>query len=303
MSAAELFCGQQTVFAAIVGKPNVGKSTLLNRMIGAKIAITSPRPQTTRNRIMGVVTHGEKQYVFLDTPGFHLPKTKLGEHMVKSVRDSVADIDCALFVTYPKETLDEIETQLLAELKTAGTPVILVMNKADTLSSKAKGEKFIEALCALYPFCGSVIVSALDGTGMQELTAELDKHASEGPHLFPDDTLTDIPEKVIVAELIREKLLLNLFDELPHGCAVSVERFKERMDKPLIDIDAEILCEKESHKGMIIGKKGAMLKKIGSEARADIEDFLDCRVNLKLWVKVREDWRNKESVIKTLGYT
>lgn len=293
---------EKNVFAAIVGKPNVGKSTLLNRMIGAKIAITSPRPQTTRNRIMGVVTEGDSQYVFLDTPGFHVPKTKLGEHMVKSVRESVADIDCALFVTWPKDTLDEVETQLLDELKKSKTPVILVLNKADTLSSKAKGKAFVETLNTLFPFDSSVIVSALDGSGMDELTAALNAYATEGPHLFPEDTLTDIPEKVIVAEMIREKLLMNLFDELPHGCAVSVERFKERPDKPLIDIDAEILCEKESHKGMIIGKKGSMLKKVGSEARADIQEFLDCRVNLQLWVKVREDWRNKESVIKTLGY-
>ncbi len=294
---------EKTLFAAIVGKPNVGKSTLLNRMIGAKIAITSPRPQTTRNRIMGVVTEPPVQYVFLDTPGFHAPKTRLGEHMVKSVRESVADIDCALFVTWPKAELDELEIVLLAELRAAKTPVVLVLNKADTLPSAEKGRALAAALMRLYPFCASAVVSALTGAGMDGLMAELARHAADGSHLFPADTLTDIPEKVIVAELIREKLLTNLFDELPHGCAVSVERFRERADKPLIDIDAEILCEKESHKGMIIGKKGAMLKKIGSEARADIQDFLDCRVNLQLWVKVREDWRNKESVIKSLGYT
>ncbi|MEG2676647.1 MAG: GTPase Era [Oscillospiraceae bacterium] len=293
---------EKNVFAAIVGKPNVGKSTLLNKMVGAKIAITSPKPQTTRNRIMGVVTNGETQYVFLDTPGFHVPKTKLGEHMVKSVRDSVSNIDCALFVTYPKDEVDEIETTLLNELKASKTPTILVMNKSDTLSDKSKGQELIKTLCAKYQFCDSALVSALTGDGLDELISLIDKHASEEPHMFPDDTLTDIPEKVIVAELIREKLLTNLFEELPHGCAVSIERFKERADKPFIDIDAEILCEKESHKGMIIGKKGLMLKKIGGEARADIQEFLGCRVNLKLWVKVREDWRNKESFIRNLGY-
>jgi GTP-binding protein Era len=293
---------EKSVFAAIVGRPNVGKSTLLNRMIGAKIAITSPRPQTTRNRIMGVVTNGDSQYVFIDTPGFHVPKTKLGEHMVRTVRESVSDIDCALFLTYPKDIFDETELALLRELKKTKTPVILVMNKSDTLSSKKKGRELIEALCAQYAFCGAALVSALTGNGMQDLMDELDARAAKGPHLFPADTLTDMPEKVIVAELIREKLLFNLFDELPHGCAVAVERFKERTDKDMVDIDAEILCEKSSHKGMVIGKKGAMLKKIGSEARVDIEDFLGCRVNLQLWVKVREDWRNREQYIRDMGY-
>lgn len=292
----------KSVFAAIVGRPNVGKSTLLNRLVGVKIAITSPKPQTTRNRIMGVLTEGDTQYVFIDTPGFHAPKTKLGEHMVRSVRESVTDIDCALLLIYPKDVLDDEEQRLLAELNRAKTPVILVMNKADTLSSKKKGRELIGRLCEQYDFAGSALVSALTGGGLDELKAQLDRFAQQGPHLFPDDTLTDLPEKVIVAELIREKLLFNLRDELPHGCAVAVDSFKERGDKDIIDIDAVILCEKDSHKGMIIGKKGAMLKKIGSEARADIEQFLDCAVNLQLWVKVRADWRNKENYIRDMGY-
>jgi GTP-binding protein Era len=293
---------ERTLFAAIVGKPNVGKSTLLNRLVGAKIAIISPKPQTTRNRIMGVVTEDGVQYVFLDTPGFHAPKTKLGEHMIKSVRDSVADIDCALFVTYPKSEFDEPERELLDELFKSKTPVILVINKCDTLSSKTKGQECLESLKKQYAFSESLLISAVTGEGVDALTDILRAHSKEEPHMFPEDTLTDIPEKVIVAELIREKLLLNLFDELPHGCAVSVESFKERETGGLIDIDAEILCEKNSHKGMIIGKGGLMLKKVGTEARLDIEEFLDCRVNLKLWVKVREDWRNKESFINNLGY-
>ena len=293
---------EKTLFAAIVGKPNVGKSTLLNKMVGAKIAITSPKPQTTRNRIMGVVTQNETQYVFLDTPGFHAPKTKLGEHMIKSVRDSVSDIDCALFLTYPKDSFDELERSLLDELFASKTPTILVMNKADTLSSKTKGAELLVTLSKQYAFSESLLISALTGDGTDSLMGVLNAHAKEEPHLFPEDTLTDIPEKVIVAELIREKLLFNLFDELPHGCAVSVEGFKEREGADLIDIDAEILCEKQSHKGMIIGKGGTMLKKVGSESRVEIEEFLDCRVNLQLWVKVREDWRNKESYINNLGY-
>ncbi len=292
----------RSVFAALVGLPNVGKSTLLNRLVGAKIAITSPKPQTTRSRIMGVVTEGELQAVFLDTPGFHAPKTKLGEHMVKAVRDSVAEIDCALFVTWAKESFDETEQKLLDELAAGGVPTLLVVNKADTLKRPEKGPEAVEALRRRFPFYDAVLVSAATGDGMERLTAALDARAQEGPHLFDSDTLTDLPEKVIVAEIIREKLLLNLRDELPHGCAVSVERFKERPDGGLLDIDAEIVCEKESHKGMIIGRGGAMLKKIGSEARADAEQFLACHVNLKLWVKVRENWRDKEMYLRNFGY-
>lgn len=293
---------ERTLFAAIVGKPNVGKSTLLNKLVGAKLAIISPKPQTTRNRIMGVLTENELQYVFLDTPGFHLPKTKLGEHMIKSVRDSVADIDCAIFVTYPKNDFDELERSLLDELFKSKTPVILAVNKSDTLSNKEKGEENLNSLTKLFKFSDSVLISAATGDGTDRLMEILSSHSKEEPHMFPEDTLTDIPEKVIAGELIREKLLLNLREELPHGCAVSVESFKERENSDLIDIEAEILCEKSSHKGMIIGKGGLMLKKIGTEARLDIEDFLACRVNLKLWVKVREDWRNKESFINNLGY-
>lgn len=293
---------QKSVFAALIGKPNVGKSTLLNRFIGVKIAITSPKPQTTRNRIQGVVTNGDTQYVFLDTPGFHLPKNKLDAHMLKTVRDSVADIDCALFLTYPKATFDAVEQTLLQELAAAKTPAILVINKSDTLSSKQKGQELLRQLQDAHPFCGAALVSALTGDGFDDLTALLDAQAQAGPHLFPEDTLTDLPEKVIAAELIREKLLANLYDELPHGCAVNIERFQERDDKDLIDIEAEIVCEKDSHKGMVIGKKGTMLKKIGSDSRLDIEQFLGCRVNLQLWVKVREDWRNKETYLRDFGY-
>lgn len=293
---------EKSLFAAIVGKPNVGKSTLLNRMLGARLAIVSPKPQTTRNRILGVVTDGDVQLVFIDTPGFHAPQTKLGEHMVKAVRDSAADADCALFVTWPKESFDAEEQGLLGELFKAKLPVVLVVNKSDTLAQPETGPSLLAALASQRPFAGAVLLSALTGDGVAALTEKLTALAPDGPHMFPDDTLTDIPEKVIVAELIRERLLCDLSQELPHGCAVTVVAFRERSDRELIDIDAEIICEKESHKGMIIGKGGAMLKKIGSEARVSIEDFLGCRVNLQLWVKVREGWRDKENCIRDFGY-
>lgn len=292
----------KTLFAAIVGLPNVGKSTILNRLVGAKIAIATPKPQTTRNRIMGVLTAGLSQYVFLDTPGFHIPKTKLGERMVQSVRDSYSDVDVALFVVFPKSGLDETEQKLLQEIRKNKTPAVLVLNKADTISSKAKAQTMLNELAAPHDFANAVAVSALTGDGFGELMTILDSYAVVGPHMFDEDTLTDMPEKVIVAELIREKLLFELRDELPHGCAVAVESFKEREGSDLVDIEAVILCEKQSHKGMVIGKGGQMLKKIGSLARKDIEQFLDCRVNLKLWVKVRENWRNNESRIRDFGY-
>ncbi|MEA4912849.1 MAG: GTPase Era [Oscillospiraceae bacterium] len=291
----------KSLFAAIVGKPNVGKSTLLNRMLGVRLAIISPKPQTTRNRILGVVTNGEDQFVFIDTPGFHAPRNRLDAHMVKAVRDSAADVDCALFMTWPKTDFDAEEQSLLDELFQRKLPVVLVVNKSDTVEAPA-GETACAALAVLRPFAGSALISALNGDGVDALTKTLSALACEGPHMFPDDTLTDIPEKVVVAELIRERLLCDLSQELPHGCAVNVVRFKERENRALIDIDAEIVCEKDSHKGMIIGKGGAMLKKIGSEARASIESFLDCRVNLQLWVKVREGWRDKENFIRDFGY-
>ncbi|MEG0751658.1 MAG: GTPase Era [Oscillospiraceae bacterium] len=292
---------EKTVCAALVGQPNVGKSTLLNALVGAKIAITSPKPQTTRNRILGVVTKDETQYIYIDTPGFHAPKSKLGEHMVKAVRDSAADVDCALFLTWGKNEFDDTERGLLEELAKSKIPTILVINKSDTFKSPDAGEKFLQSLQANHSFAGGVCTSALTRDGLSGLVTKIDRFALEGPHLYDDDTLTDVPERVIASELVRESLLYNLSEELPHGCAVSVESFRERADRPLIDIEAEIICEKNSHKGMIIGKGGFMLKKIGTQAREQIEEFLDCKVNLKLWVKVREGWRDKEQYIKSLG--
>lgn len=292
---------ESNLCAAIVGVPNVGKSTLINALIGEKIAITSPKPQTTRTRMLGVLTKGELQYVFLDTPGFHKPKTKLGEHMNKAVRESVADVDCVVFMTWAKDSFNEEEQKLLGEVKAADVPVVLCINKIDALKDREVAKKAAESLCGQFRFDDVVYTSALNVEGCDDMLATLAKYSVEGPHFYEDDMLTETPERDIVAELIRECLLTNLRDELPHGCAVSIESFKERPSGDFIDINAEIICEKESHKGMIIGKGGAMLKKIGSEARGKIEDFLMCRVNLKLWVKVREGWRDREAYIKSFG--
>jgi len=249
---------------------------------------------------MGVVTDGDTQYIYIDTPGFHRPKTKLGEKMVKTVRESAADIDCVLFMVTPKSEFDDLDRELLGELSGYGVPVVLVINKCDTLRDKSAGPRYADQLSKRHEFSACVLISARDGDGVDLLVREIDKYSVPGPHPFPEDTLTDVPEKVIVAELIREKLLMHLSDELPHGCAVTVESFKERENSDIIDIEAEIVCEKKSHKGMIIGKNGGMLKKIGSAARAETERFLDCRVNLQLWVKVREKWREKSSFVETI---
>ncbi len=292
---------ERTVCAAIVGLANVGKSTLVNALVGERIAITSAKPQTTRSRMLGVLTRGEVQFMFLDTPGFHNPKTKLGEHMIKAVRESVTDVDCAVFMTWPKAEFNEDELRLLAELKASRAKTILCINKTDTLKKSEDGPVFTAALGEQFAFDKTVLVSALNGDGLDELLDDIAAFAVEGPHLYDDDALTDVPERVIAAELIRESLLENLRDELPHGCAVSVERFSERGDRPLIDIEAEIICEKESHKGMIIGKGGAMLKTIGVVSREKLESFMNCKINLKLWVKVREGWRDKEQYLKSYG--
>ncbi len=294
---------ERNLFCSLVGRPNVGKSTLLNRLIGFDLAIISPKAETTRTRITGVLTDEEgTQFVFLDTPGFHKPKTKLDVRLIKSIRDTYLDVDCALFVTIPEISFSDDEERLLKELKQNDIPVILGINKIDTIAPPETKEKYSEIMSSLYPFVGTVCFSALSGEGIDELKDELRKHSVPGPHYFPDDTLTDIPEKYVVAEIIREKLLYNLRDELPHGCATEILSFKEREDGSIIDIDAVIYCERDSHKGMIIGKQGRMLKKIASEARLKIEDFLGCKVNLQCWVKVRPDWRDKDYDLKDLGF-
>ncbi len=289
-------------FVAIVGKPNVGKSSLLNRFLGEKLAIVSSKPQTTRNRITGVLTDGRDQVVFIDTPGLHKPKTKLGEYMVEQVHDSVADVDAVLFVVEPAGEVSPSERDLVDTFGKLGVPVVLAINKIDTVPEKENLLARIAQLSALYPFDAVIPVSAQTEEGVEQLLAQLKEYLYEGPHFFPEDTLTDQPERVIVSEIVREKLLRNLRDEIPHGTAVSVEKMREREQSDMMDIDVTIFCEKDSHKGMIIGKGGKMLKKIASESRTDIERFLGIRVNLQCWVKVKDDWRNKEGILRSFGY-
>ncbi len=293
----------KTAFVAIVGKANVGKSSILNKLIGSKIAIVSSKPQTTRTRIMGVLTTEDGvQLVFTDTPGFHKPKTKLGEKMVQAVSDSISGVDCCLFVVdAADEKLNAAELELINKFKAEKMPVILAINKIDTVKEKTDLMKKIAEIAALYDFTAVVPVSAETGDGLDELLDELKAQSAESVHFFPDDTLTDQPERVLAAEIIREKMLRLLDKEIPHGTAVAIERMRERDDADIMDIDATIYCERESHKGIIIGKGGSMLKKISTYARQDMEDFFDIKVNLKCWVKVKEDWRNREGLIHNFG--
>lgn len=292
----------KTAFVAIVGRPNVGKSSLLNALIGEKVAIVSNKPQTTRTRITGVLTRENTQFVFIDTPGLHKPRTKLSEYMVKQVNESVADVDVAVLVVEPAGEIQKAEQELMASFQAQRIPAILAINKIDTLDLREKLMPRILAFSQAHPFEAVVPISALKGDGVDAVLDELEKFAAPSPFFFDEDTLTDQPERVIVAEIVREKLLKNMYDEIPHGVAVAVERMHEREEQQLIDIEVQIYCEKESHKGMIIGKGGGMLKRVASQAREDIEHFLRCKVNLKCWVKVREDWRNRENVIRSFGF-
>ena len=291
----------KTAFIAIVGCPNVGKSSILNRLLGQKIAIVSDKPQTTRTKIMGVLTEGDTQLVFTDTPGFHRPRTKLGEKMVQAVSDSVSGVDACLFVIEPEGELRPAELELIEKFKKLKMPVILAINKVDTLPDKEVLMARILELSKAYDFEAVVPVSALRGINMDELLAEMKKLAEESVFFFPEDTLTDQPERVIAAEIIREKLLRNLDREIPHGVAVSIEKIREREDSDIMDIEAVIYCEKDSHKGIIIGKNGAMLKRISTRAREDMEKFFQCHINLRCWVKVKEGWRNREGLIHNFG--
>lgn len=293
----------KTAFIAIVGKANVGKSSILNRLIGNKIAIVSSKPQTTRTRIMGVLTTDDNvQLVFTDTPGFHRPKNKLGEKMVQAVSDSISGVDSCLFVVDAAEKgVNAAEKELIKKFREEKMTVVLAINKIDTVQNKEDIMLRIAELSAEYDFKAVVPVSAADGDGMDELLEELKLLSFESVHFFPDDTLTDQPERVLAAEIIREKMLRLLDKEIPHGTAVAIEKMRERDDGSIMDIEATIYCEKESHKGIIIGKGGSMLKKISTYARQDIENFFDIKVNLRCWVKVKEDWRNREGLIHNFG--
>ncbi|MBQ7203127.1 MAG: GTPase Era [Eubacterium sp.] len=291
----------KTAFIAIVGCPNVGKSSLLNKMLGVKVAIVSSKPQTTRTKIMGVLTEDEVQLVFTDTPGYHKPHNKLGEKMYQAVGDSIGGVDACLFVTESSGEIKKGEAELIEKFKKLGVPVILAINKIDMLKDKSGLLARIAQFAKLYDFEAVVPVCATSGEGVRELLDEMKKLSFESPHFFPDDTLTDQPERVLAAEIIREKILRLMDKEVPHGIAVSIEKMRERDDAEILDIDATIYCERESHKGMVIGKKGSMLKKISTYARQDLESFFDIKVNLQTWVKVKEDWRNREGLIHNFG--
>ena len=291
----------KTAFIAIVGCPNVGKSSLLNALLGQKVAIVSDKPQTTRTRIMGVLTEGETQLVFTDTPGFHRPRNKLGEKMVQAVSDGISGVDACLLVVEAQGKLREAEKELIAKFKAQKMPVILAINKIDTVAVKTDLMSRILELSKVYDFEAVVPVSAIKKDGLADLLEEMKKLAQPSEHFFPDDTLTDQPERVIAGEIIREKMLRLLDREIPHGVAVSIEKMRERPDKDILDMEAIIYCEKESHKGIIIGKKGAMLKQISTYARQDMERFFDCKINLQCWVKVKEGWRNREGLIHNFG--
>ncbi len=289
-------------FVTLVGRPNVGKSTLMNRIIGQKIAITSNKPQTTRNRIQTVYHDERGQIVFLDTPGIHKAKNKLGEYMVNAAESTFQEVDLVLWLVEASDFIGQGERHIAEELKKCQAPVFLVMNKIDQVK-KTDLLRYIEAYKDILPFAEILPVSAKNGEGVRELIDTMFQYLDEGPQFYDEDTVTDQPERQIVAELIREKALRLLSDEIPHGIAVTIERMKERDGKgKLMDIDATIICERDSHKGIIIGKQGSMLKKIGSSARREIEDFLQEKVNLKLWVKVKKDWRDSDFLLKNFGY-
>lgn len=291
----------KTAFIAIVGCPNVGKSSILNKLLGTKIAIVSSKPQTTRTKIMGVLTEGETQLVFTDTPGYHKPHNKLGEKMNQAVGDSIGGVDACLFVVESKGDIKKGEYELIEKFKKLKVPVILAINKIDMIKDKEELLERIVELNKLFDFEAIVPVCASTGEHIDELVDEMKKLAFDSPHFFPDDILTDQPERVLAAEIIREKILRLMDKEVPHGVAVSIEKMRERDNQDILDIEAIIYCERESHKGMVIGKKGAMLKKISTYARQDLENFFGIKVNLQTWVKVKEDWRNREGLIHNFG--
>ena len=290
----------KTAMITIAGRPNVGKSTLTNSLVGEKIAIVSNKPQTTRNRIYGVVNRGDTQYVLLDTPGLHKARNRLGDYMVKVVRESVADVDCVCLLVEPIPHVGTPEQVLIDRIREEHLPAVLVINKIDTVEKDAL-LAVMAAYSEAYDFDAIIPISAEKRDGLEELMDQLSQYAAEGPQLFPDGMTTDQPERQIIAEIVREKLLRNLDKEIPHGTAIEVTKFSER-DNGIIDLDVTIYCEKTSHKGIIIGKQGAMLKKISSQAREDIERFMGTKVYMETWVKVKENWRDNLNYIRSFGY-
>ena len=288
-------------FVTLIGRPNVGKSTLMNRLIGQKIAITSNKPQTTRNKIQTVYTCELGQIVFLDTPGIHKAKNKLGDYMVNVAQHTLSEVDVILWLVEPSTFIGAGERHIIEQLKKTKTPVILVINKTDTVK-REEILTFIDAYRKELDFAEIVPVSALKGDNTQDLIDSIFKYLPYGPMFYDEDTVTDQPQRQIVSELIREQALRCLDEEIPHGIAVSIDQMKWRADDSIVDIDATIVCERDSHKGIIIGKGGSMLKKIGSRARKEIEDLLETQVNLKLWVKVKKDWRDSDFLLKNFGY-
>ena len=291
----------KTAMITIAGRPNVGKSTLTNFLVGEKIAIVSNKPQTTRNRICGIVTRDDTQFVFVDTPGFHKPRTKLGDYMVGVTKESIADVDLTVLVVEPIDSVGTQETVLLEQLKSKNCPVVLAINKIDTVE-KENLLAVIAAYSQAFDFAAIIPISAKTGDGVDALLQECKKYAAESPFLFPEDITTDQPERQVMAEIIREKLLWCLDREIPHGTAVEITKFSER-DSGIIDLDATIYCEKASHKGIIIGKQGAMLKKISTMARNDCEKFMGTKVFLTTWVKVKENWRDSDFLVRNFGYS
>ncbi|MEE1028460.1 MAG: GTPase Era [Agathobacter sp.] len=292
-------------FVTIIGRPNVGKSTLMNRLIGQKIAITSNKPQTTRNRIQTVYTDMDKgQIIFLDTPGIHKAKNKLGTYMVNVAERTLNEVDVVLWLVEPSTFIGAGEQHIIEQLKKVKTPVILIINKVDMVAEKEKLLEYIDVYRKVYDFAEIIPTSAIRGENTQDVIDSIFKYLPYGPQFYDEDTITDQPERAICAEIIREKALHALNDEIPHGIAVGIDQMKERKGKGcgIVDIDATIVCERDSHKGIIIGKQGAMLKKIGTNARFEMERLLGAKVNLKLWVKVKKDWRDSDFLIKNFGY-
>lgn len=294
----------KSVFAAITGRPNAGKSSLTNFLVGEKVAIVSEKPQTTRTKINGILTKGETQYVFIDTPGMHKAQNRLSEEMVKSIRNSMEDVDVVVFMVDATKKVSKIEEELLKDYKNRQLDVILLINKVDLISDKSRLLQIIDELSKKYDFTEVIPVSIKKQINTELILPAIDKFAKESPHFFPDDLPTDQPEKIWLAEIVREKILRTMHEEIPHGVAVEIETIEEtktNKGEDIVDIGIVIICEKASHKGMLIGKQGAMLKKIGSVAREDLEDYFGTKVNMTLWVKVNENWRNNEAFILEMG--